>query len=386
MSAARIAFLVTHLMGSGHLKRVVSIARALKAEGAEALVISGGRPLPWLDAAGVEIVQLPPLQIAGLDYGRLLTPDGTEADAACMAARIAGIETAVRDFAPQALATELYPFGRRILAAEFEAAAAARPAGCALAVSVRDAPEPPKPEKRAIRTAEAAARIAAYDMVLVHGDRRLLPLEAAWPGEGAPLPEEIAARVFYTGYVAPERPASTAADPDGEVLVSVGAGAVGRGLLEVAARASALQRRPWRLIVGGEDADTEAARLATLGPATVETPRADFADLMARAAVSVSLAGYNTALEAALRGGPSILVPMAEGGEKEQTLRAAAFAALPGIMTLESADLTPKILAAAVETALAAHPAGVARPDLQTDGARVSAAALIALAEGFRPE
>lgn len=371
---ARIAFLVTHLMGSGHFVRTLALARAVHDAGGAALVISGGRALPHIDAQGVDIAQLPPLTIRDLDYKTLRGPDGAPASAAYMASRVAATARALADFAPDVLVTELFPFGRRALAAEFESAVAARPAGCRLAVSIRDVLEPPSKPKRA---AETVARLAPYDLILIHGDAAVAPLSLSWPADGADPPPEAARKAVYTGYVLgpPPPPSSDGAQ---EVLVSVGAGAVGAALLRMAAGAARLSPRPWRLLVGGPTAAADAAALSALGPARAEPLRPDYRAMLRRCALSISLAGYNTAVDAAVRGGPSILIPMEDGGEREQLIRATAFAHLPGITTLRINDLTAASLHAAAEAAIAdrrPHPA-----PLRTDGAAISARHLIALA------
>ena len=152
----RIAYLVTHLMGSGHLVRTLALARVAAQAGAEALVISGGRPLAHVDATGVDLRQLPPLMSDGLDYRNLLRADGTPAGPEDYADRRARIAALLRDAAPDALVCELHPFGRRSLAAEFETAVEA--AGAAPAwVSIRDVLEPPSRPKRVARTLEALA-------------------------------------------------------------------------------------------------------------------------------------------------------------------------------------------------------------------------------------
>jgi UDP-N-acetylglucosamine--N-acetylmuramyl-(pentapeptide) pyrophosphoryl-undecaprenol N-acetylglucosamine transferase len=371
----RIAFLVTHLMGSGHFVRTLAIAHAVHAAGGRALVISGGRPLPHIDDAGIDVVQLAPLSIRHLDYKTLRGPDGTPAEAAYMAARSAAIAAALTRFAPDVLVTELFPFGRRALAPEFGAAIAARPARCRLAVSIRDVLETPSKPKRA---EETRARLAPFDLILIHGEAAVAPLALSWPGHGLPPAPDIVARIAYTGYVlAPAPAAAAAADGPGagEILVSVGGGAVGRGLLDVAAQAATLSARPWRLLVGDPG---DRARLCAIGPAVVEPLRKDYRAMLRRAALSVSLAGYNTAVDAAVRGGPSILIAMEEGGEVEQVIRADAFAALPGVTCLRIAGLTPDALHRAAEAAIAAwrpHPA-----PLRTDGAADSARRLVALA------
>lgn len=355
-----IAFLVTHLMGAGHLVRTLALARAVAARGGRARVISGGRPLAQVDAAGVELVQLPWVASDGLDYRRLLGPDGREADAGRLAARRAAILGALEG--AEALVTELWPFGRRILGDEFRAAVAAmgdRPVWA----SIRDVLEPPS---KPARVAETLAALEGFRGVLVHGDPAVAPLAASWPAE------EAVRGLVYTGYVSD--PAPAAAGP-AEVMVAVGGGVIGRRLLGVAAEAAGASRLPWRLRVGGADAAEVCVGLAGRGPAAVEPAAGDYRARLGAAAASVSLCGYNTAVEVALSGTPALLVPMEEAGEREQLIRAGAFARLEGLETARIGDLTPERLAARVE-ALAAGPRRA--PALAAEGAVRAAEILLA--------
>ena len=360
----RIALFVNHLMGSGHMVRVLAIARALQADGAAPVVISGGRPLPHLDSSGLEFVQIPWLAAKGFDYRTLLGEDGTPADAVYRDRRRAELVQAVRDARPDALLTELWPFGRRMLEADFLAAIDAAP-GVPLFSAVRDIIEPPTiPE----RVAQAAAHAERFTRLMVHSDPAVLPLEASWPGYG-PLPETVATRLAYTGYVvSPPPPAKPCPDT---VLVSVGSGVIGRPLLRLAAQAAAVSPLRWHLLVGGADAEAVCADLRTLGPATVEPVRPDFRALLGGAAAAVCLSGYNTALEVLVSGTPGLIVPMDEGGEREQAIRLVAFARLPGLRVATLPGLTPMALAA-IAAELAASPRNAA-PDLRLDGAAVAA-------------
>lgn len=348
----RVLFLTCHLAGSGHLVRTLALARAVVARGAAALVVSGGRPLAHLEAGGVDLVQIPPLWVRDLDFSTLLRPDGSPAGDAYMAARGVAIAAAIGAFRPDALVTETYPLGRRRLGPEFEAAIGlARAAAPRLAViaSVRDVPEPPSAPER---LAAAAARLrAVYDLVVVHGDDAFLPLSASWP-----LPADRAAMTRHAGYVADPAPPSPGPRGPG-VLVAAGGGARGGAMLDLAARAARHSARPWRVLVGGADAAAEVVALAARHPApnlTVEPARPDYRAILARAAVSVSLAGYNTVTDLAPLATPAILIPDQTAGEREQAIRAAALAHLPGISVL-AADTAPAALAALAE-AMAGHP------------------------------
>lgn len=362
----RVAFLTCHLTGTGHLVRTLAIARATAAAGAEVQVLNGGRPLGHVDSGGIAVVQVPPVTVPDFDFATLRRPDGRPADAAYMAARRDALLAALEAFRPHALVTETFPLGRRMLAGEFEAAIAAVRAGnpgAAILASVRDIPEP-KPR----RVAETAARLERhYDALLVHGQEEVVPLSATWP-----LPA-FAPRTRHTGYVAAPGPIPQGR-PGDTVLVAVGGGVLGRRLLAVAADAARRSSRPWHLLTGGPDAAEQARALAGRG-LRAEPPRADYRSLLARAAVSVSLAGYNTVTDLALTDTPALLVPFAEHGEREQAIRAAALARFPGITVLDAGQLTAEALAAAVEQAAG----GQRRPPLplRTDGAEVSAGAIL---------
>ncbi|MCE8515564.1 glycosyltransferase [Ruegeria pomeroyi] len=345
----RVMIVVTHLLGTGHLSRALTLGRAFATTGHQVRLVSGGMPAPQLDPAGLDLVQLPALRSDGVDFARLLTETGAEADAEFHNARQAALLEALTAFAPDVLITELYPFGRRSLQEEFRALlAAARALSHPPLVlsSIRDILAPPsKPAK-----AEATDRViaGAYDAVLVHSDPRVTRLEASWPVSAA-----LAGKLRYTGYVAPPpaapHPERTGA---GEILVSAGGGAVGGPLFRVALEAA--RRMPdqrWRLLVGGTQAGAEVAALqaqAGDAPITVEPARPDFRAMLSHAAASVSMCGYNTALDLLQAGTPAVLIPFDAGKEVEQGLRAQALTALPGFAKVSSAELTPETLVRAL--------------------------------------
>ena len=115
----KVMIVVTHLLGTGHLSRALVLARAFDAAGHRALVVSGGMPAAQLSTQDVEIVQLPALRSDGVDFTRLLDETGATASQTLMAERQKALLRSFETFAPDALITELFPFGRRVLASEF---------------------------------------------------------------------------------------------------------------------------------------------------------------------------------------------------------------------------------------------------------------------------
>lgn len=335
----RVLIAVTHLLGTGHLARALTLGRAFAAAGHVVRIASGGSPAPQLGATGLDLVQLPPLRSDGTAFTRLLDASGTQAGDAYLAARQAAL-LATLDPVPDVLITELFPFGRRALSGEFLAlleAAHALPRRPVILCSIRDILAPPSKPDRAVQTAAWVAR--HYDAVLVHSDPAVTPLDASWP-----VPDSMRPALRYTGFVAPPAPLP---HPDGagrgEVLVSVGGGPVGAPLLAAAAEAARGDSRTWRLLATAPPPDLPPNVIA-------EAPRPDFRSLLPHAAASVSLCGYNTALDVLQTGCPAVFVPFDAGGETEQTRRAETLARLPGIALLPASDLSPASLLEAVST------------------------------------
>ncbi|CAO3431479.1 glycosyltransferase family protein [Azospirillum doebereinerae] len=349
----RVMIAVTHLLGSGHLSRALALADAFARAGWTSDVVSGGRPAPHLTPGLATLHQLPPLASVGTDFRTLLTADGRVADPddhAERRRRLTGLLAALR---PDALITELFPFGRRALAGEFEALleqARARPKPPLVLASVRDILAPPSRPERLWETEDRLKRF--YDGVLVHSDPAVIPLEDSWP-----LTPPMREMLHYTGFVAPALPDAVDGDEGrDEILVTAGGGPVGRALFETAARCAGAGLLPhrWRLLVPPDELAT-IHHLRALAPAQrlmVEPLRSDFRSLLGRAAASVGRCGYNTALDCLALGVPSVFCPFEGGDETEQITRARILARRPGIALLREAELSPDRLAAALSTVL----------------------------------
>ncbi|AWK89526.1 glycosyltransferase family protein [Azospirillum thermophilum] len=361
----RLMIAVTHLLGSGHLARALALAEAFADAGWTVEVASGGRPAPHLRAAGVTLHQLPPLASDGADFSTLLTADGRAADAAALEERRHALTALADRLQPDLLVTELFPFGRRALAGEFEALlewVASRPRRPLVLASVRDILAPPSKPARVAQTEARLLRF--YDGVLVHSDPAVIPLEASWP-----LTPVMRGMLHYTGFVTPPPPpAEDGEEGRGEVLVTAGGGPVGRAVFEVAARCAAAgpPGRRWRLLhAPGDAAFADGLRgLAPEDRLVVEPVRPDFRSLLSRAAAAVGRCGYNTALDCLALGVPSVFIPFEDGRETEQATRAAILARRPGIAVLREAALTPAALAAALEGVLGMAPEPLAPASL----------------------
>ena len=202
-------------------------------------------------------------------------------------------------------------------------------------------------------------------------------------GPGAVVLSQLGRRLHYTGYVvghpAPPPPTAALSREAGEVIVSVGGGAVGRQLLESAVQArplTVLAHHPWRLLAGVNAGHDDLVRLREMARAqsgvVVERHRPDFAQLLAHCRMSISQGGYNTVMDILQARAPAVVVPFAGGAEVEQSLRAHLLAERGWLGLLDESALGPVALAQAIDQ-VALRPV-VATLPVNLDGARNSAA------------
>lgn len=350
----QILIVVTHLLGTGHLRRSINLAQAFIETGHRVTLASGGLPVKNFNTDGLSLVQLPPLCSDGTNFTRLLNADGVVADETYLQARENKLTELVQSLQPEIIITELFPFGRRMLRREFIRllqTAHALPAVPVILSSVRDILAAPSSEKKGQQTETLIAEY--YDGVVVHSDEARTPLNVSWP-----VTDLIKAKLFYTGYVAQTVSDYSPKPNSTEVVVSAGGGSVGRHIYEVAVEAARLSPdSQWRILIGGSDAQAEVARLKTLAAGSktiIEPNRPDFRQLLSDAICSVSMCGYNTAIDLLLTGTPGVLIPFDAGGEKEQTLRATSLSERSEYSLLLAKNLTPESLCGAVAHASAA--------------------------------
>lgn len=375
--SARVFFYVQHLLGIGHLRRAATLARALASGGFDVLLVSGGAPVDGLPLEGVRFHQLPPLRAADLRLKELSQLDGTPLDDGFRAKRTRVLLDLFEAETPDILLTEQFPFGRTQLRFELMPlleAAQRRPSAPWIVSSIRDVL---RRTASPARVDEMVATFEVFDAVLVHADPALVRLDdsfPAWP--------DIQDRALYTGYIAEFDPARAPQGTvgAGEVIVSVGGGAVGAPLLRAAIAArpmTALADRKWRLLVGANVPAADRAALAEAADAgiIVEPARGDFASLLRNAALSISQAGYNTVVETLCHADRAVLVPFGTARETEQADRARVLVERGMVAAVAPDALNSETLAAAIGRAWAG-PSIRSFPPVDARGGPATVAAL----------
>ena len=348
----RVFFYVQHLLGIGHLRRAATLARVLAANGFDVLLVSGGAPTP-LETGAARVYQLPPVRARDDSLRELAQLDGAPLDDHFRADRTRELLGLFHAEAPNILITEQFPFGRTQLRFELlpliEAANALRPRPLIVS-SVRDVVRRSASPQRIAETIET---FEAFDFAMIHADPVLVGFGRSFTGW-----ERVKDRAFYTGYVVEADLGSpTGGAGTGEVIVSVGGGAVGAPLLRAAVEArplGPLADRTWRLLLGADVPAHARAGLEAAGEGfVVEAARSDFATLLRNATLSISQAGYNTVIETLCCADRAVLVPFGTDRETEQADRAGLLAERGMVATVPAGGLSPESLAAAVRRALA---------------------------------
>jgi predicted glycosyltransferase len=381
----RILCHAQHLTGVGHAVLPRVLADEL-ASVHDVVLVSGGpavpRPAGTPGAASPRLVRIPFVQRG--DDGALVGERG-EPGASVLAQRAELLVELARDFRPDVVMIDHYPFSKWELASEVSALlAAARASNSAVRVvaSLRDLAPPTRYE--AVTEAEYAARVIGplgdeFDALLIHSDPAFARLEDFFAAAAAvPVP------VTYTGFVVEPVPEDF---PECEVpyaVVSTG-GIDSPAFLGAAIEAfiglPAGRHDPMPLNVFGAFAANgrELAELAAVGqgkPVLVHAFSSDFSAMLHTAALSVSRCGYNTSTALLRSRVPAVVVPAP--GIRDQSMRAALLAQ-HGLAVAVESDLDRDVgaLRTAMESALEGP-----RPahDLDLDGARTTRRALEDLA------
>ncbi len=363
---------VQHLLGIGHLRRVSFLCNALDRNNFDVNLITGGMPASAPLQPGVKLHQLPPVRSLDGNFDTLVDENDTPIDERWKKHRCDQLLNLFGELSPDALITETFPFGRRMMRFELlPLLKAARQQTCSPTIisSIRDILQP---KSKANRNDEILQLINEYyDRILIHGDEQFATLADTFP-----LANKVADKISYTGYISESgKKESETEDGKNEIVVSGGGGVASLPLLKCAISArslSAMNKHVWRLLVGPNLDQSSFDKLQQKAGEgiIIERNRSDFSAILKNCTVSVSQAGYNTVMDILRAGAPSVMVPFSEAGEVEQTLRANLLQKHDRIVALAQDDLTPESLAAAIDRAAAMPHQTI---DIKMDGAAVSA-------------
>ncbi|MGD9503490.1 MAG: glycosyltransferase family protein [Syntrophobacteraceae bacterium] len=334
----KIMLYCQHVLGIGHFFRSMRLAAAMDRH--EVLFVEGGLPLEgFAPPPHVRRVFLPPLMMDA----EFKTMDALGEDEEMVKERRKDLLMQFfRDFAPDVLLVELYPFGRKKFAFELLPILDAIRKGdapakvvCSLRDILVEKEDQAAYEEKVIKTLNAC-----FHLLLVHSDGELIRLDETFSRVA-----DIRIPVRYTGYVLQAAPRPIRKDHGKEIVASSGGGRVGVGLLESVIRAVKMFDDPavrLRIFIGPfmEEKDRDGLARIVSGDARIALCpfAADFAETLAGADLSISMAGYNTCMDILASGVRALVHPFPQN--REQAMRAARFAERGVLNVLE--DLRPE--------------------------------------------
>ena len=376
-------------LGLGHTRRNLAIAAALTelAPEASVLLATGADYVIRLGLPGhVDILKLPGLRkVANNEYSsrhlRIPVPE-------IRSLRAELLLTAIKSYSPSVVLVDKHPFGA---SGEFKTGLETlRRIGGRAVLGLRDILDEPQCVLEEWRPHKIQQRIEDfYEEVLIYGQRSVFDPISAYE-----FPEKLAQRTRFCGYVANKERPEDLGDfklpfpPRDDrvrpvVLATAGGGEDGFALLETFIRAAV--GAPWQgvVVTGPMMPDAKfnpLKRLAAASDVKIQNFVPHLSGLLWSVDAVVCMGGYNTLVETASRGVPTVCVPRV-APRSEQMLRASAFARLGFLRLIHPDQLSAATLRQELEVALQ-----MSRPDLLAcaqkelsfDGARQAANRLLA--------
>ena len=354
----RICYYCQHVLGIGHFHRSLEICRAFDSHHQVTMIVGG--PQISLDEPSVSIHQLPGLKMDA-EFS-MLTPCDDLPLEEVKEQRREQLLSFAREYQPDCLIVELYPFGRKNFRFELDPLLALlSEQNCSVFCSLRDILVEKKEGREKFEQRAVTTLNRFFDGLLIHADPDLVTLEKTFGKTDA-----ITADVHYTGFISPQ-PRSEARDKirkkinlddrDRLIVASIGSGSVGLELMEATIRGfnrmvAGRKGTILQLFTGPYLAESSYQELCKNRSQQIRVERfsSHFIDWLAAADLSISMAGYNTCMNVLATGVPSLMYPFDQN--REQRMRVTRIGSSGNIRLLEKDDLLPEALARTMETML----------------------------------
>ncbi len=380
----KIIFYCQYVWGMGHLFRSIEVARALSDH--KVILVAGGREIDVKLPENVSLVRLPGLYMDE-HFSTLIPedPDKTVEDIQRQRKEI--LFSLFEKHKPDLFIIELYPFGRTLFGFELQPLLDSIHQGrfgrTKIVCSLRDILVG-KRDPRAYEDRVLNHLNAHFDLLLVHSDPELIPLDETFGRVN-----DIQIPIFYTGFVTRKVKPDAAKKLRRElamgaeeklIVASAGGGRSGYKLLSSVIEAVHLlpntQKIRLEMFTGPFRDDGEFENLSANSAKRIRIRRFTkrFLDYLSAADVSVSLAGYNTCMNLLVTRIPALVYPYLR--QREQPIRVTKIKDFLPMKILQEPDLSPIPLGDHIQQMLSASRLSDSVP-LNLDGAENTARYLI---------
>lgn len=342
-------FYCQHSVGIGHLVRTLRLAEASLCNGPAMLICGGAIPPQLQINSRIRVVALPPLRMNA--ENALVDANGNGDVDEIFDVRRQIIVRTVREFLPDAVVIEMFPFGRKKFATEVLSIidTARERRSTKVFSSVRDVLVTSRRDQDRHDHRAATSLNNNFDAVLIHSDPDLIALDATFSTF-----EMIDIPTYYTGYISSSSHSQESTRLR-RIVVSAGGGQVGHELMDAAEDAFPKIKRDLNLdmlIVTGPNGKQRQS--PTNGDRSLQAVEfiSDMPYTLARSMISVSQCGYNTAVDVLKTRTAAIFVPYETPSEDEQFRRAELLAQKGRAELLRQSSLTADAIADAAANLL----------------------------------
>ncbi len=381
----KIMFYCQNLLGMGHLVRTTEIIRHL-VEDFKVCLIDGGQIVEGFEIpSDVEVIHLPALRA---EYKQIKVVDSSLKLEEVKQIRKNKLLKVFDEFQPDCIVTEGYPFSKKKSLA-FELVPLLERVQSTgrrtkVVCSLRDIIMVKKYRDRAGEEERRCELVNNYyDMLLIHSDPKIHRLE-----ENFSRAKDLTCKVDYTGYVVQSPPKNLEFTPEEiaslnrqepMILVSVGGGRLGHELLDcVVDTASILQKylpHHIQVFTGPFMPEEKFAQLQKLAAnktnITLRKYTPHLLAYMEKAALSISLGGYNTTMNVLRTRVNSMIYP--SNKDREQMIRAEKLEKLGIVKVIRPEDLQSDRFAQKIMTSLPKKQVGNTFETLELQGAQKTA-------------
>lgn len=342
MRVPKVLFHCQYVYGLGHLIRALQLAKGLVND-FEVYFLSGGEAVEGISIDNeINFIQLDALYKEE-DSNKLSSVDDSLNTEDCLVKREKVINNLIKNIRPDVVLTEHFPFGFLFEKEVLNLISNARNANNQVKIvsSVRDIIESKKGSESDQKTVTFLNKY--YDLLLVHGDENIIPLETSFS-----LSNEVNIRQISTGYVV-ENSLKKYLNRKKTIVVSVAGGRVGRELKDAVINAfkNIQNKVNHKLLIFDGAFSTDFEQKSSNDQIQYfKFNRSMFLNELSQSDVSISLGGYNTTVES-LYVGNKVLIYNREflGQNFEQEIRISSLSDLGFIKSLEVEDLEQNRLA-----------------------------------------